>query len=71
MLRCLVFFLVEQYLTPLNELSTVDNTYRHSILLAIRLTFLTSAVVCAICEFRRMSLKALDYIKYELKHKLL
>lgn len=75
--RCLSFFLVEQYLTPLRDMSHgyfegVDSSYRDMVVLGIRLTFLVSAIICAICEFRRMSLKALDYVKSEIqKHKVL
>ncbi|KAH9410396.1 hypothetical protein TYRP_010156 [Tyrophagus putrescentiae] len=77
LLRCLAFFLVEQYLTPLRDMSHgyfegVDNSLRDLVIVGIRLTFLLSAIICAICEFRRMSLKALDYIKSEIKkHKVL
>ena len=74
LLRCLAFFLVEQYLTPLTELSgnfkALDGSIRNWIGFTVRLTFLASALVCAICEFGRMSLKALEYIKGEIKQKM-
>ncbi|KAJ6224895.1 hypothetical protein RDWZM_003440 [Blomia tropicalis] len=71
MIRCLAYFMVEQTLTPFTESATMDKPDRYYTLLAIRLSFMSSFIICVLSEFYRISLKVADYIRFELKHKLL
>ena len=64
LVRCLVFFAVEQILIPVMESSEYYDfgTYRLIVLRTLRLTYLISATACAIVSLSRIAVKLSKHV---------
>lgn len=68
--RCLLFFAIEQQLSPLTEPMLSIGSYRYALIQTLRITFLLSAIMCAAFEFHKISANILDKRKFNTIKKL-